>query len=93
MFWQNRYLRKAYCVAGLVIVMFAVGVVLNVLLCVSPLSVAFGLVKLDAAQWAIAVGAALSVIPLGEIYKLVLRSCTRRKPRCLSHIAGVKAKI
>ena len=71
----------------------AIGVVLNVLLCVSPLSVAFGLVKLDVAQWAVAVGAALSVIPLGELYKLVLRSCTRRKPRCLSHIAGVKAKI
>ncbi len=68
MFWQNRYLRKAYCVAGLVIVMSAVGVVLNVLLCVSPLSVAFGLVKLDAAQWAVVVGVTFSLISLGEFF-------------------------
>lgn len=73
MFWQNRYLRKAYCVAGLVIVMFAVGVVLNVLLCVSPLSVAFGLVRLDAAQWAVAVGVTFSLISLGDFLLIWLK--------------------
>ncbi len=48
--------------------MSAVGVVLNVLLCVSPPSVAFGLVKLDAAQWAVVVGVTFSLISLGEFF-------------------------
>ncbi len=41
---------------------------MNVLLCVSPLSVAFGLVKLDAAQWAVVVGVTFSLISLGEFF-------------------------
>lgn len=53
--------------------MLAVGVVLNVLLCVSPLSVAFGLVKLNAAQWAIAVGATFSLISLGDFLLIWLK--------------------
>lgn len=65
----------------ILLVTVAVGVILNVLLCVSPLSAAFGIVKLTGAQWAITFGVSLSVIPLGEIYKLILRLATRKKAR------------
>lgn len=76
----------------ILLITVAGGVILNVLLCVSPLSVAFGLVKLSAAQWAIAFGVSLSIIPLGELYKLILRLTTRRKSRYLPHIRGSIAK-
>lgn len=55
------------------------GVLLNVLLCVTPLSAAFGLVNLTAAQWALVFGISLSVIPVGEAYKLVIRRISRGK--------------
>ncbi len=70
----------------------AAGVILNVLLCVTPLSAAFGLVKLDAAQWGLAFGAGLAVLPVGELYKLGLRFFTKRKLRYLRHSMGLKAK-
>ena len=76
----------------ILLITVAGGVILNVLLCVSPLSVAFGLVKLSAVQWAIAFGVSLSIIPLGELYKLILRLTTRRKSRYLPHIRGAIAK-
>lgn len=55
------------------------GVALNVILCVSPLSSAFGLVALSWKQWLIVAGISLSIIPVGELYKLCLRAVTRRK--------------
>ena len=55
-----------------------IGVGVNILLCVSPLSSAFGLVALTGAQWGIVFAISLSVIPVGEIYKLILRLTTRR---------------
>ena len=55
------------------------GVALNVILCVSPLSSAFGLVALGWKQWLIVAGISLSIIPVGELYKLCLRAVTRRK--------------
>ena len=55
------------------------GVALNVILCVSPLSSAFGLVALSWKQWLIVAGISLSIIPVGELYKLCLRLFTRRK--------------
>ncbi|MBD5583566.1 MAG: cation-transporting P-type ATPase, partial [Clostridia bacterium] len=70
----------------------AVGIILNVLLCVSPLSVAFGLQKLTAVQWIAVFGLSFSVIPAGELYKLLLRTFTRRKPRYFKHISGSTPK-
>ena len=55
------------------------GVALNVILCGSPLSSAFGLVALSWKQWLIVAGISLSIIPVGELYKLCLRAVTRRK--------------
>ena len=57
------------------------GIVINVLLAVTPLAGAFGLVHLGWQHWLIALGLAVSVIPIGEIYKLVLRLVTRRKTK------------
>lgn len=54
------------------------GVLINVLLCVTPLSAAFSLVKLSAAQWGIVFAASLSVIPAFELFKLVLHFCAKK---------------
>ena len=54
------------------------GVGVNVLLCVSPLSAAFGLVKLTGVQWLIVFALSLSIIPVGELYKLLIRIYSRR---------------
>lgn len=43
------------------------------MLAVAPFSVASGLVKLDAAQWAIAVGATFSLISLGDFLLIWLK--------------------
>ena len=52
------------------------GVFINMLLCVTPLSAAFSLAPLSGIQWAIVFGASLSVIPFCEAYKWVLRKVT-----------------
>lgn len=51
----------------------ALGVGLNVVLCISPLSAAFGLIALNGAQWITVFAVSLSVIPVGELYKFVIR--------------------
>lgn len=56
-----------------------IGVGVNVLLAVSPLSAAFGLVKMNTVQWLTVFGLSLSVIPAGELYKLVIRAYSRGK--------------
>lgn len=72
----------------ILLITVAVGVILNVLLCVSPLSVAFGLVKLNAVQWVTVFAVALSILPFGEIFKLFLRLVTRRKKPLFKAYAG-----
>lgn len=76
----------------ILLITVAVGVILNVLLCVSPLSVAFGLVKLNAVQWVTVFAVALSILPFGEIFKLVLRLVTRRKKPLFKAYIGVNRK-
>lgn len=75
----------------ILLVTVAAGVLLNVALCVSPLSSAFGLSALSGAQWAVVFGASLSVIPAGELYKLVLRAVTRKKLRRVRSKIGKRA--
>lgn len=62
------------------------GVAVNVALCVSPLSQAFGIIALTPVQWALTLGVSLSVIPFCELYKLILR-CIDKKRK------GRKSKI
>ena len=76
----------------ILLITVAVGILLNVLLCVSPLSVAFGLEKLNAVQWFTAFAVALSILPFGEIFKFVLRLVTRRKMPLFKGYAGVNRK-
>ena len=52
----------------------AAGILINVLLCATPVSVAFSLTPLTALQWLTVFAAAISIIPAFEIYKLILRS-------------------
>ncbi len=55
------------------------GILVNVLLAISPLASAFGLCALDWRHWLIVSAVAFSVIPVGELYKLVLRAYSRRR--------------
>lgn len=59
----------------------AAGIAVNVLLAVSPLAPAFGLVNIDLRHWLIALGLAFSVIPVGEIYKLIVRLIIRKNSK------------
>lgn len=55
------------------------GILVNLLLSVSPLAGAFGLSGLKALHWLIAFGFGISVILAGELYKLVLRFVKKRR--------------
>ena len=57
------------------------GIVVNILLAVSPLKYAFGLDCLNWKHWLIAVGVALIVIPAGEVYKLAIRFISRKRAK------------
>ena len=55
-----------------------IGIVVNLLLCFIPiLSNAFGIVPLNAFQWAVVFASSLSIVPIGEIYKLILRKIVK----------------
>ena len=56
-----------------------IGIGVNLLLAFSPLAGAFGLCKLNAAQWLTVFGLSFSLIPVGEIYKLIANACAKRK--------------
>ena len=63
----------------ILIVTVLAGVLINLLVSISPFATAFGLNGLTFKHWLIALGLAISIIPAGEIYKLVLRLITRTK--------------
>ena len=63
----------------ILLVTVAAGILVNVLLAISPLAGAFGLVNMGWQHWLIALGVAFSIIPVGEIYKLILRLITRKR--------------
>jgi hypothetical protein len=48
------------------------GVAVNVVLVITPLAAPFSLVKLSYFQWLFVALLSLSIIPFGELYKLVL---------------------
>lgn len=56
-----------------------IAIVVNVIACTTPLGALLGVVPLNAVQWVIVFGLALSVIAVGEIYKLVIRKLRKRK--------------
>ena len=57
----------------------AVGVAVNLLLCLfAPLRAAFGIVPLTAGQWALVFGASAAIVPLAEAYKWCGRRAGRR---------------
>ena len=67
---------SAFCGAfsnKILIATVAAGIAVNVILCATPISAAFGLVPLGSLQWLTVFALAFSVIPAFELYKLVLR--------------------
>lgn len=55
-----------------------IGVAVNMVLCFVPLfRSAFGIVPLSFVQWAIVFGCSLAVVPIGEIYKFIVRRTGR----------------
>ncbi len=63
----------------ILLVTVALGVILNVVLCVTPLAPLFGLVALNGMQWLIVSLVSLSVLLFGEAYKLVLKIASSKK--------------
>ncbi|MDE6373220.1 MAG: cation transporting ATPase C-terminal domain-containing protein, partial [Clostridia bacterium] len=59
----------------------AVGIAVNVGLCLSPLAAAFGIAAIPASLWGLVCGISLSVILFGEIYKLIARLFSRKGAR------------
>ncbi len=57
----------------------ALGVLANVVLCVSPLAPAFGLARLNAVQWLIVIALALSIVPVTDLVKCILKRKGRRR--------------
>ena len=55
------------------------GILVNILLAVSPLKYAFGLDCLNWKHWLIAAGVAFTVIPVGELYKLTVRRVSQKR--------------
>lgn len=74
---QSAFTRGAFSNKVLLATVLA-GVGVNVILCVSPLSAAFGLAKLSIVQWVTVFALSLSIIPAGELYKLCIRAYSRR---------------
>lgn len=62
----------------ILLVTVGAGILINVLLCVTPLSAAFSLTPLTALQWLAVFSASISVIPVFEVYKLILRILKKR---------------
>ncbi|MDE7265649.1 MAG: cation transporting ATPase C-terminal domain-containing protein, partial [Clostridia bacterium] len=62
----------------ILLITVAAGIIVNVLLAVSPLASAFGLCALNWKHWLIVLALSLSVIPVGELYKLFLRIYSRK---------------
>lgn len=57
----------------------AAGIILNIILCVTPLSAAFSLTALSGVQWLIVFAASLSVIPFFELFKISLKFMKKRR--------------
>lgn len=66
----------------------ALGIIVNVALCFTPLASAFGIVSLTAAQWLTVAVASLSVVVFGELYKLILRLAAKHR----KGIAAIKRR-
>ena len=57
----------------ILLITVAAGIAINILLCTTPLAGAFSLTHLKWGQWILVFAVALSIIPVFEIYKLILR--------------------
>jgi Ca2+-transporting ATPase len=58
---------------GTLVLTLALAIIVNVLLCITPLGALLGVTTLALGQWAWVFGASISVVVVGEIYKFVIR--------------------
>ncbi len=63
------------------LVTVAIGLGISVLLVVTPLRELFGLAFLNFPQWMAVIGLSALIVPLGELYKALLRAVRKRKKR------------
>ena len=81
----------------------ALGVGVNLALCLSPISWAFGLADIPLSLWGVVLGTSTSVITFGEIYKLIFRfikgrkragtPCARKRKKAARGYKAVQAKL
>ena len=66
-----------------------IGIAVNVLLCVVPvLRAAFGITALTAGQWAFVCVCSVAIVPIGEMYKLIVKLVSRPpRPRMRKNTA------
>ena len=88
---RNSAFNKSLFSNKTLLITVAIGIAVNVALCFSPLAGAFGICRLSVWQWVAVFAASLSVLPFGELYKLVLRLVVkiRRAPSS----AAVKSAV
>ena len=73
---------KGFFANKVLLITVAAGVAVNIVLCaVPPLSAAFALAPLSALQWGIVAALSLSVVPVGELYKLGIKAVSAAKGR------------
>ena len=73
---------KGFFANKVLLITVAAGVAVNIALCaVPPLSAAFALAPLSALQWGIVAALSLSVVPVGELYKLGIKAASAAKGR------------
>ncbi|MBR7185988.1 MAG: cation-translocating P-type ATPase [Clostridia bacterium] len=65
------------------LVTVAVGVLLSVLLVVTPLRLIFDLTELAPVQWLIAIGLSAAIVPIGELYKGIGILIKKRATHCV----------
>lgn len=71
---ERRSAFKGFLSNKILLITVAAGILINVLLCATPISAAFSLTPLTAVQWLAVFGFSISIIPVFEIYKLILRT-------------------
>lgn len=67
---------KGFFSNKMVFLTVSLGIVLNLLLCVPPLNIAFGLCKLTIIQWIIVFASSFAIVPIAEVYKAIVRGVT-----------------
>lgn len=79
---RNSAFGKGFFSNKMLFVTVFAGIFVNLLLCIfAPVRAAFDIVSLSRLQWAAVFVSSLSIIPIAEVYKIILRKICRKKAR------------